>query len=117
MNFRSESRRLALIPASEMRIEQPSPCKLAVLRVTWPLMADAIVRWSISLEGDNRTGNEIRGTLESHGFTRSGTGCFRADNIPLSEATQAIAEVMLIASNPPGGGILDHIWTYIDDPD
>lgn len=80
-------------------------------------MADAIVRWSISGEDANQTGNAIRAALQERGFSRSGTGCFRATGIPVSEATAAIAEVMNIASNPLGGGVLDHIWTYVDDPD
>lgn len=80
-------------------------------------MADAIVRWSITGESANQTGNAIRGALEARGFARSGTGCCRATGIPILEATAAIAEVMNIASNPLGGGVVDHIWTYLDDPD
>ena len=80
-------------------------------------MARAIVRWSVSHEGNNQTGNAVAARLREGGFVRVGTACYEA---PLTRAepycSQPSAMRYQILEDRPGGGPLDNVWTYVDDP-
>lgn len=78
-------------------------------------MARAIIRWSISGERTNTTGNAIRGCLEDGGFTRVGTGVWETDRQRTRDVLETLQDALEIMKSPPGRGRLDHVWVYVDD--
>ncbi len=80
-------------------------------------MARAIVRYSINGESSNITGNAARGALWEHGgFERSGTASFDADG-PQEDLVTALRALLEVLDEMPGGGTLDHLWIYLDEPE
>lgn len=79
-------------------------------------MARAIVRYSINGEQTNVTGNAARKHLEAGGFDRLGTASFEADGANQGALVLALRQLLEILEDPPGGGWLDHLWIYLDDP-
>jgi hypothetical protein len=78
-------------------------------------MARAILRYSIGGEKSNQSGNAVRKALEAVGFERVGTGSWELDGPPTAHLVAYVQQAMDIMKHPPGGGILDHVWVYIDD--
>jgi hypothetical protein len=79
-------------------------------------MARAIVRYSVSGEASNATGNQVRGILEAVGFERRGrTAALEVDGAALPDIFQAIRDALDLLEAPPGGGTLDHVWVYVDE--
>jgi hypothetical protein len=74
-------------------------------------MARAIVRYSISNEKSNVTGNAARDALA--GFGKPGTALYECEDSPaaLMAALRGLLEVL---EDPPGGGEVDHLWIYFD---
>ena len=78
-------------------------------------MARAIIRYSF--DRDNGTTNtQIRNMLEAKGFDKIGTSSFEADNLPQPSILDALEEVVDLIRVAPGGGTLDHLWVYVDEP-
>ena len=80
-------------------------------------MARAIIRYSLDSDASNATGNQIRTDLEAAGFEKIGTASFEAWGIAQGDALNALDALFETLKNPPGGGNLDHLWVYFDDPD
>jgi len=80
-------------------------------------MARAIVRYSINGEQTNATGNAVRKLLQDAGFDRVGTASFEAFGPPQPILVAALRDALDILENPLGGGELDHLWLYVDDPE
>jgi hypothetical protein len=80
-------------------------------------MARAIVRYSINGETSNVTGNAARMLLQNQAFDRLGTASFEADGPPQHDLLDTLRNLLVILENPPGGGSLDHLWIYLDEPD
>jgi hypothetical protein len=80
-------------------------------------MARAIVRYSINGESRNTTGNAARSALQEGGFEKIGTGSFEADGITMPGAISALADLLTVLLDPPGGGTVDHLWVYVDEPE
>jgi len=79
-------------------------------------MARSLIRFSVNDEQNNATGLAVRATLEGGGFVRIGTGTFEA-NGPAPHALVATLRAALDQlGQPPGGGVLDHFWVYLDNP-
>lgn len=80
-------------------------------------MARSIVRYSIDGEKTNATGNEARKILESAGFEKIGTASFEALDVDQAILLAALAQLTNLFANPPGGGRVDHLWVYLDEPE
>lgn len=80
-------------------------------------MARGIIRYSIDGEPANATGNQVRKKLEDGGWAKIGTAAFDAIDIDPADLVATLGEVLELLKAPPGGGVLDHLWIYIDSPD
>lgn len=80
-------------------------------------MARAIVRYSISGEPSNVTGNAARERLTTGGFQRIGTASMEADGVPEHDLIVTLQELLATFLEMPGRGHLDHLWIYLDAPD
>ena len=74
-----------------------------------------IVRFS--LNGD--TGSVVRNEVRDHlaGFTRTKTGTWESDSMPMHAATLAIRRMLRIlrdAESFNSGTVIDHVWIYLD---
>jgi hypothetical protein len=74
-------------------------------------MARAIVRYSISGEQSNITGNAARGALAD--FDKPGTALYEAEGSP-ADLIAALRDLLDVLEDPPGGGEVDHLWIYFD---
>jgi len=80
-------------------------------------MARAIIRFSIDGETTNVTGNQIRTLLQDNGFDKIGTASYDADGMAAVQIVAVLRELLPILEAPPGGGQLDHLWIYLDQPE
>ncbi len=80
-------------------------------------MARAIIRWSVNGERSNQTGNEVVGRLQQAGFERVGTASYEVDGAPMRHLVAALRDALDVLERPIGGGRLDHLWVYVDNPD
>lgn len=80
-------------------------------------MARTIIRYSLDSDASNATGNQIRTDLQAVGFEKIGTASFEVWDIDQDAALNALDELFQTLKNPPGGGKLDHLWIYFDEPD
>ena len=80
-------------------------------------MARAIIRFSIDNESSNVTGNQIRDLLQDKGFDKIGTASFDTDGMDTASIVAVLRELLPILETPPGGGRLDHLWIYVDQPE
>jgi hypothetical protein len=54
--------------------------------------------------------------LEAHGFDKVGTASFDAADAEIGDVLSGLKALTTLLENPPGGGTLDHLWVYVDDP-
>jgi hypothetical protein len=80
-------------------------------------VARAIVRWSITGEKSNESGNEIVEILTANGFVRVGTASYESDDQPLPKLFDTMRRAMAVMQSPVGGGNLDHFWVYVSVPE
>lgn len=79
-------------------------------------MARAICRCSLNADTSNVTGNEVRSQLEEAGFDRLGTASTECDDALEADLFNALRDLLDVLGRRPGGGKLDHLWVYLDDP-
>ena len=78
-------------------------------------MPRTIIRYSINGEGANQTGNSIRVAAAGYGIERVGTGALEGEG-SLQDMIDTLREVLDNPEKPPGGGEVDHLRVYLDNP-
>jgi hypothetical protein len=80
-------------------------------------MARAIIRLSINGESDNNTNNAVRATLQDEGFIRIGTNSYEISGASFDDIADCVIAAFGILKKMPGGGSVDHVWSYVDRSD
>lgn len=80
-----------------------------------PWVARLIIRWSIEHEKSNQTGNAIRDIVKPLGFNAVGTASWEGVGDTQS-LLKALTVVIRTLHDMPGGGEVDHVWVYLDNP-
>ena len=75
-------------------------------------MARAIIRFSIQA-GQVQLRNKVRNALEDAVFTKIGTSCCEAPDLPLTEVLTALN----VMTTKLATAKLDHLWIYVDQLD
>jgi hypothetical protein len=74
-----------------------------------------IVRFSLHADTGSVVRNEIRDHLT--GFTRTKTGTWESESLPMHAATAAIRRMLRIlrdAESLNSGTVVSHVWIYLD---
>jgi hypothetical protein len=54
--------------------------------------------------------------LQDNGFDRVGTASYDVEGMNTDSIVEVLQDLLAIFRNPPGGGELDHLWIYVDQP-
>lgn len=80
-------------------------------------MARAIVRFSFDGDYRNATRNRILLLLKAKGLVSPGTGSWEARDVPLTDITNALRDVLDVLDSPSNNARLGHVWIYVDQTD
>jgi hypothetical protein len=56
----------------------------------------------------------VRKALEDEGFDLVGTGSYEREGASFADLADALTSALAILKAMPGGGKVDHVWTYVD---